>query len=217
MTGDTLTVATQPIAPPDPARLPARPTRILVADDEHLVATQITHTLASLGFTTVGPAADGMSAVNLARSGQPDLALLDIRMPKLDGLVAARMFFRSLYIPVVLITAYSDEDYIATAAEAGVFGYLVKPVSVDQVRAAIEIAWSRYVEHVGAASRADDLARRLEERKVVEQAKWFLVSTEHLSEPDAMRKLQKMARDSRRPLIQIATGIVQQMPVQRPL
>jgi AmiR/NasT family two-component response regulator len=188
--------------------LPERPTRILVADDEHLVATDLALTLGELGYTVVGPAADGEAAVHLARLSVPDLALLDIQMPKRDGLSAAAELMKELGVPVVILSAYSDAENVDGAQKAGVFGYLVKPVQEDQLRVAIEVAWSRFRLFIAERSEAESLRRRLEERKVIEQAKWILVSRKGITEPEAMQLLQRKARDTRRKLGDVALEVV---------
>ena len=195
---------------PDPERLPVRPSRILVADDEHLVSLQLTLALAELGFTTVGPAANGEEAFKLAQTAQPDIALLDIRMPKVDGIAASRQIFDELCIPVIIVSAYSDDASLQGAVEAGVFGYLIKPASREQVRVAIEVGWSNFLTFLHNARRADVAERKLEERKFIEQAKWILVSQRQMTEPDAMRWLQKSARDTRRPLLEIAQHVLRE-------
>ena len=205
---------TSPNPAPNPssrARTP-RPTRILVGEDEHLVAADLTARLGQMGYTVVGPVTDGEAALATARSALPDLALLDIRMPKRTGLEVARAIFAEHAIPVVLLSAYSDQASVADAADAGVFGYLVKPASDDQLRVALELAWSRFLDFRDQRDQSGELARRLEERKLIEQAKWILVSTRHLSEPDAMKHLQKAARDSRRKLSEVASEIIAQNP-----
>jgi response regulator NasT len=206
---DPSPVATNP--KPSPARrpeLPETPSRILVADDEFLVAAQITHDLASLGYVTVGPAVDGENAVSLARSAMPDMALLDVQMPQRDGLSAARELFEELGIPVIIISAYSDPKTVESARDGGVFGYLVKPASIDQLRAAIVVAWKRFRDFATLAGENESLKRRLEERRVIEKAKWILVSRKGVTEPDAMTMLQKKARDSRRPLVEVAQSVI---------
>ncbi len=207
---DPQTKAPAPAAPRKThPELPAKPARILIAEDEYLVATELTHTLAALGHVVVGPATDGESAVALARSAQPDMAIMDVRMPKRDGIAAAKELFEELGIPVITLSAYSDTETIEAAAQNGIFGYLVKPASADQLRAAISIAWQRYRQHVEVATEASNLRRRLEERRVIEQAKWLLVSRKGLSEPDAMKTLQKRARDTRRQMIDIAKSLIE--------
>jgi AmiR/NasT family two-component response regulator len=188
--------------------LPDSPKRILVADDEFLVAAQLTHALASLGHVTVGPAVDGEAAVSLARSSLPDLCMLDVRMPKRDGISAAKEIYDELGIPVMIISAYSDDATVAAAKDSGVFGYLVKPASVDQLRASIAVAWKVYTTAAALASENGNLRRRLEERRLIEKAKWVLVSRRNITEPEAMSMLQKKARDSRRSLSEIAQAII---------
>lgn len=184
------------------------PSRILVADDEHLVATELAFTLGSMGYTVVGPVTDGQSAVDLGRRALPDMALLDIRMPKLDGLGAARELSETLDIPCVILSAYSEPEYVEAAGSIGVFGYLVKPVQDDQLRACIDLAWRRYQHFSSDRAENRSLKKRLEERKVVEQAKWILVSTRSMTEPDAMKLLRTRSRDSRRSMAQLAESII---------
>ena len=185
--------------------------RVLVADDEHLVATGICNSLTELGYTVVGPARDGHEAIELCRSDPPDLALLDIRMPNCDGLEAAAILFQQLHIPVVILTAYSDPDYVSTATESGVFGFLLKPASQDQLRVCLDIAWGRFREYLDQDEQIDSLKQRLEDRKTIEQAKWLVVKHKQVSEPEAMKLLQKQARDTRQPLVEVAHSILQNM------
>ncbi len=170
---------------------PVKPSRILIADDEHLVATDLAFTLGELGYTVVGPVTDGEAAVQLARRAKPDLALLDIRMPRRDGLSAASELFGDLDIPVIILSAYSDPKSVETAAGVGVFGYLVKPAAEEQLRVCIEVAWNRFLHLVSQRTEANKLRQRLEERKAIEQAKWLLVSSRNLPEPEAMKLLHK--------------------------
>ncbi len=188
--------------------LPAIPQRVLVADDEHLVAAGIIGLLHDLGYETVGPANSGDSAVALARSDSPDVALLDIRMPEAEGLEAAETIYNEMGIPVIMVSAYSDPDYIATSQRIGVFGYLLKPVTADQLRIGIEIAWSRFLKHLDLTNQVDNLHDRLEQRKVIEQAKWIVVKRKDVPEPEAMRMLQKQARNGRKPIIEVAQAII---------
>jgi response regulator NasT len=186
--------------------------RVLVADDQHLAAMELTLALSEAGYTTVGPAADGEAAVKLAETARPDIAVLDIQMPKKNGLEAARILFEEFDIPVVIVSAYAEREYTEDAQLAGVFGYVIKPASRDQLRVAIEVAWARYQDYRAEQEMADDLHRRLEERKAVERAKWILVSQRGMTEPQAMQTLQKMARDTRRKLIHVAREILGEPP-----
>ncbi len=185
--------------------------RVLVADDEHLVAAGISSSLTGLGYTVVGPACDGLEAIELCRRDSPDLALLDVRMPNCNGLEAAVVVFRELHVPVVILSAYSDPEFLSTAAEAGVFGFLLKPASQDQIRVCLEVAWGRFQEHLSQDEQISSLKRRLEDRKTIEQAKWLVVKHKQVSEPEAMKLLQKQARDTRRPLVAIAQSILENM------
>jgi len=120
------------------------PRRILVADDEHLVGRHTTSALKTLGFEVVGPAKNGAEAVKLAEREQPDMAILDIRMPEMDGLAAARELWQRFGTPVIILSAFSNERYLDQARKTGVFGYLIKPAMMDDLRVAIGVAWSRY-------------------------------------------------------------------------
>lgn len=183
---------------------PAKPASVLLADDEHLVSLAMTAALAGAGYVTVGPAVDGEQAVHLARQAMPDIAIMDIRMPKRGGISAAKELFRDLLIPVVIVSAYSDMEQVQAASEVGVFGYLVKPVTPDQLRAAIEVAWAAYVRYIHERKATEDLRRRLEDRRIIEQAKWLMVSKRGMTEPVAMQVLRQAARDTRRSMVEVA-------------
>jgi len=189
-------------------RLPAKPSRILVAEDEHLVAMQLCAQLGELGYSILGPAVDGESAMRLARTSPPDLALLDIRMPGKDGLVVATELLSELAVPSIIVSAHATGDYAAAAGAAGVFGYLVKPVMVDQLRVTVDVAWKRYSDYATSAFEAADLRRRLDERRIIEQAKWVLVEKRRVGEPESMKLLQERARSTRQPLIAVAKFVI---------
>ncbi len=191
-----------------PDTLPEAPRRVLVAEDEHLVAMELIRCLSMQGLTTIGPVGNGDALVALAETGGPDLAIVDVNMPGRDGLSGAKELYERFAIPVIVISAYSDEEFIRRAQDAGVFAYLVKPASDDQIRAAIALAWTRYRDLLTSRTEADELRRRLAERRVIESAKWLLVSKRKLTEPEAMKALQKHARDSRRSLSDVAQSIV---------
>jgi response regulator NasT len=188
------------------------PARILVADDDHLIATGLANTAADLGHKIVGIAPDGDVAVQLAREHKPELALLDIRMPKLSGIDAALLLYSELGIPSIIISAYSDEEHtrkIHSHGEAsGVFGYVLKPVSREQLAVAIGVARQRAAVDNHHSTRVGQLENNLQNRRVVEQAKWILVEKRKISEPEAHEILQKLARDRRKPLIEIAQTVV---------
>jgi two-component system, response regulator PdtaR len=188
------------------------PVRILVADDEHLVATGLANSAADLGHKIVGIAADGEIAVQIAREHKPDLALLDIRMPKLSGIDAAMLLFSELGIPSIIISAYSDEENVrkihSHGEAAGVFGYVLKPVSREQLAVAIGVALQRAAVTGLHSNRIEQLETNLQHRRMVEQAKWILVDKKKVTEPQAHDMLQKLARDRRKPLVEIAKVVV---------
>jgi response regulator NasT len=198
---------TEPVISPD--KLPEEPTTILVADDEHLVASGIAGHLTELGYHVIGPASDGEEAIKLCRAVRPDLALLDIRMPVRDGIEAAEEIFSQLGIPVIILSAYSDPDYVEGARSGGVFGYLLKPVTQDQLRVAISVAWARYLGFMEQSDQIHTLKERLEHRKTIEQAKWVIVKRKGVDEPGAMRLLQRQARNNRRSLIEVARSVLE--------
>lgn len=189
------------------------PCKILIADDEHLVATGIAAHVRELGHKVVGIAADGEAAIALAREQSPNLALLDIRMPKASGVEVAMMLYQEMGIPSVIISAYSDEEHVSRiqgyGAESGVYGYLLKPVSRDELRVTIGVAMQRASVDNFHSTRIGQLEQNLANRRVVEQAKWILVEKKGLTEPQAHEKMQKVARDRRRPLVEIAQAVIQ--------
>ena len=189
--------------------LPTSPSRILVADDEHLVAAGMVAALTDLGYKVVGPVSDGKQAIQKAREERPDLAVLDIRMQGIDGLAAAETIYNELHIPVVMVSAYSDPEYVNSGNRIGVFGYLLKPVNRDQLRVGLEVAWSRFISQLKLADEVNALHNRLEHRKIIEQAKWIIVKRKSVEEPEAMRMLQKQARNGRRPLIEVAQAVIE--------
>ncbi len=189
-------------------RIAEKPQRILVAEDEHLVAMQLCAQLTELGYTILGPAVDGDAAMRLARTSPPDLALLDIRMPGKDGLAVATELLAELAVPSIIISAHATGDYANGAATAGVFGYLVKPVMADQLRVTIDVGWKRFSDYATSAFEAADLRRRLDERRLIEQAKWILVEKRRIGEPESMKLLQERARSTRQSLALVAKMVI---------
>jgi AmiR/NasT family two-component response regulator len=189
--------------------LPWKPGRILVADDEHLAALSVTHCLRELGYTSIGPARDGEHAIELAFSSRPDLALLDVRMADdFDGIDAARVLFDELRIPTVIVSAYSDAKQVEEATIPGVFGYVVKPVTCEQLRPAIEIAWARMRHALEQEIEVRWLRSSIEARKTIERAKWQLVEQLEIDEGAALRHLRKLAKTTQRPVSEVAREIV---------
>lgn len=179
-----------------------------MADDENLVATGICASLEALSIEVVGPASDGNRALELCREAMPDLALLDIRMPVMDGIACAAAAWSELAIPAVIVSAYSSQDYVSGAQGAGVFGYLLKPVTTESLRAAIAIAWGRAVQTVTHEKRIEQLEQSLQARRAVEMAKWKIIEARRIKESEAHALLQRTARNERRRLADIAADVL---------
>jgi response regulator NasT len=151
---------------------------------------------------------DGVSAINLARELRPDLVLMDIKMPKLDGIQAAKVLTQEKISPVLLLTAYSDRELVERAKEAGVVNYVVKPFRDTELLPAIEIALARYQEFLEMDHEIDDLKETLDTRKIVERAKGVLMDTQGLKEAEAFRKIQQLSMNTRKPMKEIAQAIL---------
>jgi len=182
--------------------------RILVAEDETIIRLDLKEMLERAGFEVVAEARDGDEAVALARSEQPDLAIMDVKMPKTDGIEAARRILDERPIPIVMLTAYGQEELVNRAVEAGVFGYLVKPFREQDLLPAIAAARARHEELQAVRDEAESLAEALAARKVIERAKGLLMEKEKLSEQDAFARLRKASQASGRPLKVIAEAVV---------
>jgi response regulator NasT len=182
--------------------------RILVAEDETIIRLDLVELLKRAGFEVIGEAHDGEEAVRLARELQPDLAIMDVKMPKLDGIEAARKILDERPIPIVMLTAYGQQELVSRAVEAGVFGYLVKPFRESDLLPAIHTARARHDELAALREEAESLADALESRKVIERAKGLLMEKEGLSEADAFARLRKASQVSQRPLKVIAEAVV---------
>ncbi len=183
-------------------------TRVIIADDESLVRVDLREALTELGYLVVGEVGDGQSAVNMARELDPDVMVMDIKMPGLDGIEAARVLTQEKIAPVVLLTAYSQRELIDRAKEAGVVGYLVKPFRETDLTPAIELAMARFSEFRALEEEVDNLAEALETRKKVERAKGILMDQHGLTETEAFRKIQKMSMNTRRPMKEVAEAII---------
>jgi two-component system, response regulator PdtaR len=182
--------------------------RILIAEDETIIRLDLRDLLVRAGFEVCAEARDGEEAVALARSEQPDLAIMDVKMPKLDGIDAARRILEERPIPIVMLTAYGQEEIVSRAVEAGVFGYLVKPFREQDLLPAIQAARARHEELQALREEAESLADALAARKAIERAKGLLMEKEGLSEADAFARLRKASQVSGRPLKVIAEAVV---------
>ena len=182
--------------------------RILIAEDETIIRLDLRELLEKSGFEVVAEARDGEEAIALARSEEPDLALLDVKMPNLDGIEAARRILDARPIPIVMVTAYGEQELVSRAVEAGVFGYLVTPFRESDLLPAIETARARHAELAALRDEADSLAEALAARKSIERAKGLLMEREGLTEQDAFARLRKASQISGRPLKVVADALI---------
>ena len=183
-------------------------TRIIVADDESIVRTDLKEMLTNLGYLVIGDVGDGLSAVNLARELKPDVVLMDVKMPNMDGIEAAKILTEERIAPVVLLTAFGQKELVDRAKEAGVVGYLVKPFRETDLLPAIEVALSRFEEFKQVQAEVTDLQEALETRKQVERAKGILMDAQGIEENEAFRKIQKMSMNTRKPMKEVAEAII---------
>lgn len=183
-------------------------TRVIIADDESLIRMDLREMLLNLGYLVVGEVGDGRSAVNLARELKPDVVIMDIKMPDMDGIDAAKILTEERIAPVILLTAYSQKDLVERAKEAGVVGYMVKPFREADLVPSIEVALARFKEFEALHKEVDDLQLALETRKLVDRAKGILMDTQGLSEAEAFRKIQKMSMNTRKPMKEVAEAII---------
>ena len=182
--------------------------RILIAEDETIIRLDLRDLLERAGLEVCAEAKDGEEAVELARSEHPDLALLDVKMPRLDGIEAARRILDERPIPIVMLTAYGQDELVARAVEAGVFGYLVKPFREQDLLPAIHTARARHEELQALREEAESLQEALAARKVIERAKGLLMEKEGLTEDEAFSRLRRASQASQRPLRVIAEAVV---------
>ncbi len=183
-------------------------TRLVIADDESLIRMNLKETLVGMGYLVVGEAGDGVSAINLARELRPDLVVMDIKMPKLDGIQAAEVLTQERIAPVLLLTAYSDRELVDRAKDAGVVAYLVKPFREADLLPALEVAMARFAELRAMDKQIGDLKESIETRKVVERAKGLLMEQQGLSEAEAFRKIQQLSMNTRKPMKEIAQALL---------
>jgi two-component system, response regulator PdtaR len=205
--------ATEPLdaaAPEEGAGLrPAR--RVVVAEDEALIRLDIVEMLREAGYDVVAEADNGQLAVELAREHRPDLVLMDVKMPVLDGITAAEQIASERIAPVVLLTAFSQRELVERAREAGAMAYVVKPFTVDDVVPAIEIAISRFEEISALEREVSDMKEQFATRKLVERAKSLLITRMGLTEPEAFRWIQKTSMDRRLSMREVAEAIINQV------
>ena len=189
--------------------------RVVVVEDEALIRMDVVATLEEAGFEIVGEGADGEEAISLAKAHEPDLVVMDIKMPKLDGISAAEKI-AELKIPVVLLTAFSQTELVSRAAEAGAMAYVTKPFKPADLLPAIQIALARHEELLSLESEIAELSDRLETRKMMDRAKGLLMTQMKLSEPDAFRWIQKASMDRRLSMAQVAKAVIEQLGPKTP-
>jgi len=183
-------------------------TRILLAEDEVISRMDLREMLENLGYIVIGEAGDGVAAVNLARTLKPDLVLMDIKMPELDGISAAETLSQERVTPVLLLTAYSDKEFVDRAVDDGVMGYLVKPFAEAQLKPAIEVALERWREVRQIQQDLSQTQETLETRKLVERAKGVLMDSQSLKEAEAFRRIQRLSMNSRKSMRAVAEAIL---------
>jgi len=195
----------------DSDKTPSGKTRVVVAEDESLIRIDIVEILRDHGFEVVGEAADGEKAVALAEELRPDLVVMDVKMPLLDGISAAEIITRKKIAPVVLLTAFSQRELVERAAEAGALAYVVKPFTPNDLIPAIDIALTRYQQINALEDEVSDLEERLETRKILDRAKGILNDTMGLTEPEAFRWIQKASMDRRLSMREVAETVIGQL------
>jgi len=183
-------------------------TRVIIADDESIIRMDLMEMLTNLGYLVIGEVGDGRSAVNLARELRPDVVIMDIKMPDMDGIDAAKLLTEERISPVLLLTAYSQQELIERAKDAGVVGYIVKPFRESDLAPAIEVAVARFAEFRALEKEVGNLKLALETRKLVDRAKGILMDSQGLTEAEAFRKIQKMSMNIRKPMKEVAEAII---------
>jgi len=182
--------------------------RVVIADDESIIRLDLKETLQRMGHQVVAEAGDGRSALDLVRQHRPDLAILDVKMPEMDGIDAAKVITDEKLAPVLLLTAYSQQDLVERAMEAGVFAYVVKPFTEADLLPSMGVATARFREFSVIAEQAQSLSAALETRKLVDRAKGILQDRHGLSEAEAFRRIQQQSMNTRKPMREIAEAII---------
>lgn len=187
------------------------PKRVIVAEDESLIRIDIVEILRDNGFEVIAEAADGEKAVALAEELRPDLVVMDVKMPLMDGISAAEILTKKKIAPVVLLTAFSQRELVERASEAGALAYVVKPFTPNDLIPAIDIALGRFAQIQALEDEVSDLAERLETRKILDRAKGILNNTMGLTEPEAFRWIQKASMDRRLTMKEVAQTVIDQL------
>jgi response regulator NasT len=182
--------------------------RIVIADDESIIRLDLKETLQRMGHQVVAEAGDGRTAVDLVRQHRPDLVILDVKMPELDGVDAAKEIAQDRLAPVLLLTAYSQQDLVRRAMDAGVFAYVVKPFTESDLLPAMGVAIARFREFSSIAEEAASLSQALETRKIVDRAKGILMDKNGLREQEAFRRIQQQSMNTRKSMREIAEAII---------
>ncbi|CAO5152090.1 Transcriptional regulatory protein PdtaR [Frankia sp. AiPs1] len=186
----------------------SNPRRVLIAEDEALIRLDLREMLQEEGYEVVGEAGDGEMAVNLAGKLRPDLCILDVKMPRMDGIEAGARIAKDRIAPVVILTAFSQRELVERAREAGAMAYVVKPFQKKDLLPTIEMAMSRFTEIVSLEAEVEDLQGRLEARKIIERAKGVLQTEHGMTEPDAFRWIQRTSMNQRRTMRAVAEAVL---------
>jgi response regulator NasT len=184
--------------------------RVVVAEDEALIRLDLVEMLTESGYEVVGQAGDGETAIELTEKEKPDLVVMDVKMPKLDGISAAERIAKQRIAPVVILTAFSQRDLVERARDAGAMAYLTKPFTIEDLMPAIELAVSRFQEIKQLDAEVNDLQDQLKARKTIDRAKGLLMSKLNLTEPQAFKWMQKTAMDKRRSMVEVANIVIEE-------
>jgi response regulator NasT len=184
--------------------------RVVVAEDEALIRLDLVEMLTEAGYEVVGQAGDGEAAIEIAEKEKPDLVVMDVKMPKLDGISAAERIANQRIAPVVILTAFSQRDLVERARDAGAMAYLTKPFTIEDLMPAIELAVSRFQEIKQLDAEVTDLQDQLKARKIIDKAKGLLMSKLNLTEPQAFKWMQKTAMDKRRTMVEVSNIIIEE-------
>ncbi|MHC1745571.1 MAG: ANTAR domain-containing response regulator [Negativicutes bacterium] len=185
------------------------PLRIIIADNESIIRMDLKELLQEAGHEVIAEASDGVKAVELTRKFHPDLVIMDIKMPEMDGIAAAKIISNEKIAPVLLLTAYSQKEIVEKAKDSGVLAYLVKPVKEANLFPAMEIALSRFREFADLEKELEDIKNSLETRKILDRAKGILMDSLHLNESEAFRRIQQYSMSKRKSIREVAESIVE--------